>query len=99
MTSIEQIETLATFGAVGAVLSVGHSLADHVIRQTDRQATGMAAPSAAEVADGVNPRRGWGACLGHCISVWLAAYRAIGQPVLSPIKDTVTRRIPARQLS
>ncbi|MEV5432771.1 hypothetical protein [Streptomyces sp. NPDC052701] len=65
MTSIEQIATLATFGAVWAVLSVGHNLADHVIGQTDQQAEGKAAPSAAEVADGVSPRRGWGACLGH----------------------------------
>ncbi|MEU6235404.1 DUF3307 domain-containing protein [Kitasatospora sp. NPDC047058] len=65
MTSIEQIAILATFGTVWAVLSVGHNLADHVIGQTDRQAGGKAAPSAAEVADGVSPRRGWGACLGH----------------------------------
>ncbi|MFC9225030.1 DUF3307 domain-containing protein [Streptomyces hygroscopicus] len=65
MTSIEQVATLATFAAVRGVLSVGHNLADHVIGQTDRQAAGKAAPSAAEVADGVSPRRGWGACLGH----------------------------------
>ncbi|MGD9482862.1 hypothetical protein WDH52_06305 [Streptomyces sp. TRM70308] len=65
MTSIEQIATLATFGAVWAVLSVGHNLADHVIGQTDQQAEGKAAPSTAEVADGVSPRQGWGACLGH----------------------------------
>lgn len=65
MTSIEKIATLVTFGAVWAVLSVGHNLADHVIGQTDQQAEGKAAPSAAEVADGVSPRRGWGACLGH----------------------------------
>ncbi|MGW6877126.1 hypothetical protein ACWGHA_32875 [Streptomyces xanthophaeus] len=65
MTSIEQIATLATFEAVWAVLSVGHNLADHVIGQTDQQAEGKAAPSAAEVADGVSPRRGWGACLRH----------------------------------
>jgi hypothetical protein len=56
MSSIEQIVTLATFGAVWAVLSVGHNLADHVIGQTDQQAEGKAAPSAAEVADGVSPR-------------------------------------------
>lgn len=68
MTSIEQVATLATFAAVWAVLSVGHNLADHVIGQTDRQAAGKAAPSAAEVADGVSPRRGWGACLGHCLT-------------------------------
>ncbi|WP_225995083.1 DUF3307 domain-containing protein [Streptomyces arboris] len=65
MTSIEQVATLATFGAVWAVLAVGHNLADHVIGQTDHQAGGKAAPSAAEVANSVSPRRGWGACLGH----------------------------------
>ncbi|MEU6934418.1 hypothetical protein AB0A05_35425 [Streptomyces sp. NPDC046374] len=65
MTSIEQVATLATFGAVWAVLSVGHNLADHVIGQTGHQAAGKAAPSAAEVADGVSPRRGWSPCLGH----------------------------------
>src|SRR5690606_2457865 len=41
MTSIQQIATLATFGAVWAVLSVGHNLADHVIGQTDHQAAGQ----------------------------------------------------------
>jgi len=65
MTSIEQIVTLATFGAVWVVLSVGHNLAGYVIGQTDHQTEGKAAPSAAEVADGVSPRRGWGTCLGH----------------------------------
>ncbi|GAA4119962.1 MULTISPECIES: hypothetical protein [Streptomyces] len=65
MTSIEQVATLATFGTVWAVLSVGHNLADHVIGQTDRQAAGKAAPSATEVADGVSPRKGWGSCLAH----------------------------------
>ncbi|QER90539.1 hypothetical protein [Streptomyces tendae] len=65
MTFIEQIATLATFGAVWAVLSVGHNLADHVIGQTDQQTEGKAAPSTAEVADGVSPGQGWGACLGH----------------------------------
>ncbi|MFD4835297.1 DUF3307 domain-containing protein [Streptomyces uncialis] len=65
MTSIEQVATLATFGSVWAVLSVGHNLADHVFGQSDHQAASKGAPSAAEVADGVSPRRGWGACLGH----------------------------------
>ncbi|MGW3658123.1 hypothetical protein ACWD6R_21630 [Streptomyces sp. NPDC005151] len=65
MASIDQIAALATFGSVWAVLSVGHNLADHVIGQTDRQAAGKAAPSAAEIADGVSPRKGWGACLRH----------------------------------
>ncbi|MFB7445290.1 hypothetical protein ACWC4A_53455 [Streptomyces mirabilis] len=53
---IEQIATLAMFGAAWAVLSVGHNLADHVIGQTDHQAAGKAAPSADEVADGVSPQ-------------------------------------------
>jgi hypothetical protein len=65
MTNIDQALTLATFGAVWAVLAVGHNLADHVIGQTDHQAGNKAAPSATEVADGVSPRQGWGACLGH----------------------------------
>ncbi|WP_405623678.1 hypothetical protein [Streptomyces sp. NBC_00076] len=52
MTCIDQVATLATFGSVWAVLAVGHNLADHVIGQTDRQAEGKAAPSAAEIADG-----------------------------------------------
>ncbi|MET9414709.1 hypothetical protein ABZY03_11080 [Streptomyces klenkii] len=65
MTSIEQVATLATFGAVWAVLAVDHNLADHVFGQTYHQAAGKAAPSAAKVADGVSPWRGWGACLGH----------------------------------
>lgn len=30
MTSIDQVATLATFGSVWAVLSVGHNVADHV---------------------------------------------------------------------
>ncbi|MGW7582780.1 DUF3307 domain-containing protein [Kitasatospora sp. NPDC054768] len=65
MTTIDQAVTLASFGAVWAVLAVGHNLADHVIGQTDHQARHKAAPTAAEVADGASPRRGWGACLGH----------------------------------
>ncbi|WP_405008112.1 hypothetical protein OHV13_32125 [Kitasatospora purpeofusca] len=36
---------LATFGAVWAVLSVGHTLADHVLGQTDHQAANKAAPT------------------------------------------------------
>jgi hypothetical protein len=65
MTSIEQVVILATFGSVWAVLAVGHNLADHLFGQTDHQANGKAAPPEAEVADGVSPRRGWVACLGH----------------------------------
>jgi hypothetical protein len=62
MNSIDQLVTLATFGSVWAVLTVGHNLADHVIGQADHH---QAAGKAAEVADGVSPRRGWGACLAH----------------------------------
>lgn len=65
MMTIAQVSELATFGSTWAVLSVGHNLADHLIGQTDHQAGSKAAPSATEVADGVSPRRGWGACLGH----------------------------------
>ncbi|MEU4506780.1 DUF3307 domain-containing protein [Streptomyces sp. NPDC024089] len=65
MTTIDQAVTLASFGAVWAVLAVGHNFADHVIGQTDHQAGHKAAPTPAEVADGASPRRGWGACLGH----------------------------------
>ncbi|MEV8390619.1 MULTISPECIES: hypothetical protein [unclassified Streptomyces] len=60
MTSIEQVAMVATLGSVWAVLAVGHNLADCVIGQTDHQAEGKVAPSAAEVADGVSPRLGWG---------------------------------------
>ncbi|MFF9011192.1 RRQRL motif-containing zinc-binding protein [Streptomyces goshikiensis] len=38
-------------------------------------------------------------CLHHVLSVWLAADRAIGQPVLSLIRNSSTGRISARQLS
>ncbi|MFK0295405.1 hypothetical protein ACIQU6_33725 [Streptomyces sp. NPDC090442] len=48
-----------------AVLTVGHNLADHTFGQTDRQAAGKAAPSAAEAADAVSPWQGRGACLAH----------------------------------
>ncbi|MFB7186961.1 hypothetical protein ACFCZT_17045 [Streptomyces sp. NPDC056230] len=40
MTSIEHVATLATSGAVWAVLAVGHNLADHVFGQADTQAAG-----------------------------------------------------------
>ncbi|MFF2644953.1 hypothetical protein ACFVUB_34575, partial [Streptomyces niveus] len=63
--TIAQVSELATFGSIWAVLSVAHNFADHVIGQTNHQARNKAAPSATEVADGVSPRRGWGACLGH----------------------------------
>ena len=48
-----------------ATLAAGHNVADHVFGQTDWQAARKGAPSAAEVADGVSPRRGWVACLAH----------------------------------
>ncbi|MGW0393025.1 hypothetical protein ACWDYJ_19435 [Streptomyces sp. NPDC003042] len=83
MKPIEQVATLATFGSVWAVFAVGHNLTDHVIGQTDHQANGKAAPSAAEVADGASPR-GWAACLGHCLSVGLLEERAVG-----PLTDVV----------
>ncbi|WP_327073265.1 DUF3307 domain-containing protein [Kitasatospora purpeofusca] len=56
---------LATLGAVWAVLSVGHTLADHVLGQTDHQAANKAAPTPQQVKDGTDPRRGWSACLAH----------------------------------
>ncbi|MDJ0467116.1 hypothetical protein [Streptomyces sp. H27-C3] len=65
MTSIEQVATLATFGAVWAVLAVGHNLADHVFGQSDHQAANKGAPAATDVAAGASPRRGWAACLSH----------------------------------
>ncbi|MEV6765054.1 hypothetical protein AB0N16_31305 [Streptomyces sp. NPDC051105] len=79
MTSIEQVAPLATFGAVWAVLAIGHNLADHVIGQTDHQAEGKAAPSAAEVADGVSPRLGWGVCLGHVVQYHLVMAVMLGK--------------------
>ncbi|GAA3018890.1 hypothetical protein [Streptomyces fulvorobeus] len=62
---INQIVTLASFGATWAVLAVGHNLADHVLGQTDHQADGKAAPLKEEVDKGVSARRGWGPCLRH----------------------------------
>ncbi|MGW4690939.1 hypothetical protein ACWEO1_00945 [Kitasatospora cineracea] len=58
---------LAEFGAVSAVLRVGHTLADHVLGQTDHQAAHKAAPTKEEVEAGANPRRGWSACWGHVV--------------------------------
>ncbi|MEU0031730.1 DUF3307 domain-containing protein [Streptomyces sp. NPDC006335] len=82
--TIKKVAMLATFGAVWAVLAVGHNLADHVIGQTDHQAASKAAPSATEVANGVSPRRGWGACLGHVAQYHLVmtAMLALGWTVL-----------------
>lgn len=62
---LDQLMTLATFGASWAVLAVGHNLADHIGGQTHHQSQAKAAPTRAEVATGVSPRRGWGANLAH----------------------------------
>jgi hypothetical protein len=59
------VEEIATFAAVWATLAAGHNVADHVFGQTDWQAARKGAPSPAEVAGGVSPRRGWAACLAH----------------------------------
>nr|BEK65761.1 hypothetical protein KPHV_29880 [Kitasatospora purpeofusca] len=67
-----QMLLLATFGAVWAVLSVGHNLADHVLGQTDHQAANKAAPTPEQVTAGASPRRGWAACLAH-----VAQYHAV----------------------
>ncbi len=58
---------LAEFGAIWAVLSVGHTLADHVLGQTDHQAAHKAAPTPEEVKAGASPRRGWAACIAHVV--------------------------------
>ncbi|BDH16179.1 hypothetical protein HOK021_73580 [Streptomyces hygroscopicus] len=50
---------------MGDALPVGHNLADHVFGQSDRQAANKGAPSATDVADGVSPRKSWGACMDH----------------------------------
>ncbi|MFH9353995.1 hypothetical protein [Kitasatospora sp. NPDC017646] len=63
--TIEQLAMLATFGSTWAVLAVGHNVADHVFGQSDHQATNKGAPTVEDVAAGVNPRRGWAACLAH----------------------------------
>ncbi|SFW50431.1 hypothetical protein SAMN04489730_0948 [Amycolatopsis australiensis] len=67
-----ELMTLVTFAASWVVLSVGHTLADHVGGQTDRQAARKGAPTAAEVAAGASPRRGWAANLAH-----VAQYHAV----------------------
>ncbi|MFF9870152.1 hypothetical protein ACF1G0_33045 [Streptomyces sp. NPDC013953] len=56
---------LATLGSTWAVLAVGHNVADHVLGQSDHQAANKGAPTAADVAAGASPRRGWAACLAH----------------------------------
>ncbi|MEE4597650.1 hypothetical protein V2J94_38230 [Streptomyces sp. DSM 41524] len=73
MTSVDQVATLATFGSVWAVLSVGHNLADHVFGQSDHQAASKGAPSAAEVADGASPR-GWPAWDEASPGVWTRGF-------------------------
>ncbi|MEV7212318.1 hypothetical protein AB0O31_04415 [Kitasatospora cineracea] len=81
MNDIEQIGTVAAFGAVWAVLVVGHTLADHVLGQTDHQAANKAAPTPAEVAAGADPRRGWRACLAH-----VAQYHLVMAAVLALVR-------------
>ncbi|MFK0192512.1 DUF3307 domain-containing protein [Kitasatospora sp. NPDC090308] len=71
MNGTAQLGTVAVFGAVWAVLSAGHALADHVLGQTDHQAAHKAAPTPAEVAAGADPRRGWRACLAHVVQYHL----------------------------
>ncbi|MFI8387607.1 hypothetical protein [Streptomyces sp. NPDC085540] len=51
MTAVDQVATLAMFGSVRPVLSVGHNLEDHVIGHADHQVAVEAAPSATEVAE------------------------------------------------
>ncbi|TBO57536.1 hypothetical protein EYS09_22255 [Streptomyces kasugaensis] len=87
--TIHQLATLATLGALGAVLSAGHALADHVLGQTDHQSARKAAPSREDVDRGVNPRRGWGACLAHVAQyhLVLGALIAIAWAVL-PLQMT-----------
>lgn len=63
--TLEQVVQLGTFATVWAVLAVGHTLADHVLGQTDAQAAKKAAPTAEQVASGAHPHAGWGACLAH----------------------------------
>lgn len=65
MSDLEQLVQLATFAAVFAVLMTGHTVADHVIGQTDRQAAGKGAPTREQIAAGTHRHSGWGACLGH----------------------------------
>jgi hypothetical protein len=57
--------TVATFGAVWAILSAGHNLADHVLSQTDNLVSHKGAPAPAAVAAGANPHAGWAACWAH----------------------------------
>jgi hypothetical protein len=65
MATPEQLETLATFGASYVVLTVGHTLADHLFGQTDWQASNKAAPTPEEVVGGARKHRGWAANLAH----------------------------------
>ncbi|MET9517994.1 hypothetical protein [Streptomyces sp. NPDC002994] len=99
MASIDEIATLATFGSVWALLSVGHSLADHVIGQTDRQAAGKAAPSAAEIGGGVSPRMGWGTCLRHVASLGVARSSSPGSTMIVQLRRVCPRSLGERQVS
>ncbi|MEU4113299.1 hypothetical protein AB0F71_02205 [Kitasatospora sp. NPDC028055] len=90
---MEHHNLVEAFGAVAAVLGVGHVLADYVLGQSDRQAALKGAPSQEEVAAGVSPRRGWGACLGHCVSyhlVMVGLYGALRLVVPLPALGSTT---------
>ncbi|MFI1361814.1 hypothetical protein [Streptomyces griseochromogenes] len=76
--TLNEVATLATFGAVWTVLAVGHNLADHVFGQSDHQAANKGAPSATDVADDVNPRKGWAACLSHVAQYHLVMAVMVG---------------------
>ncbi|MFF0066674.1 hypothetical protein ACFYRC_35215 [Streptomyces sp. NPDC005279] len=93
-----QVATLATFGTVWAVLSVGHNLADHVFGQSDHQAANKGAPSATDVADGVSPRQGWGACLGHVASLGVARFERPGSVMVAQLSGRRRWVVGARQV-
>ncbi len=65
MSADTQLRILAQFAAWWAILAVGHNLADHVLGQTDWQASRKGAPSREDVARGASRHRGWTACLAH----------------------------------
>ncbi|WP_331727227.1 DUF3307 domain-containing protein (plasmid) [Kitasatospora sp. NBC_00374] len=97
MTSADQIAqavTLATFATVWATLAVGHTLADHVFGQTDHQASNKGAPTADEVAKGVSPRRGWGACLAH-----VTQYHLVLGLVLALVRVALPLQLPWPRLA
>ncbi|MEU3559723.1 hypothetical protein [Kitasatospora sp. NPDC006786] len=87
MRENHQMLQLATLGAVWAVLSVAHTLADHVLGQSDHQAAHKAAPTREQIDAGTSPRRGWGACLAHVgqyHAVVVGVYWLVGLAVALP---------------